>query len=148
MIIYFGIASWATYMRNYVEREGGLLVRFLSDWANIHKTARTLSRVRGGCITVRFTVKSAAATGELLENNYAKKTQSREPTNILKYMKNLNMRFNVLFILYLNTKSLKNSNITYQFSAGTSQTAQWLRCCATNRKVAGSIPDGVIGIFH
>ena len=26
--------------------------------------------------------------------------------------------------------------------------AQWLRCCATNRKVAGSIPDGFIGIFH
>jgi hypothetical protein len=26
--------------------------------------------------------------------------------------------------------------------------AQWLRHCATNRKVFGSIPDGVIGIFH
>ena len=26
--------------------------------------------------------------------------------------------------------------------------SQWLRCCATNRKVVGSIPDGVIGIFH
>ena len=26
--------------------------------------------------------------------------------------------------------------------------AQWLRCCATNQKVAGSIPEGVIGIFH
>ena len=26
--------------------------------------------------------------------------------------------------------------------------AQWLRRCATNRKAAGSIPDGVIGIFH
>ena len=26
--------------------------------------------------------------------------------------------------------------------------AQCLRCCATNRKVAGSYPDGVIGIFH
>jgi hypothetical protein len=26
--------------------------------------------------------------------------------------------------------------------------AQWLRYCATNRKVAGSIPDGVIGILH
>ena len=26
--------------------------------------------------------------------------------------------------------------------------AQCLRCCATNRKVAGSIPDDVIGIFH
>ena len=25
--------------------------------------------------------------------------------------------------------------------------AQWLRCCATNRKVAGSIPAGVIGNF-
>ena len=24
----------------------------------------------------------------------------------------------------------------------------WLRHCATIRKVAGSIPDGVIGIFH
>jgi len=26
--------------------------------------------------------------------------------------------------------------------------AQWLMCCAKNRKVAGSIPAGVIGIFH
>ena len=26
--------------------------------------------------------------------------------------------------------------------------AQWLRCCATIRKVAGSIPAVVIGIFH
>jgi len=26
--------------------------------------------------------------------------------------------------------------------------AQWLRCCATNQKAAGSIPAGVIGIFH
>ena len=25
--------------------------------------------------------------------------------------------------------------------------AQWVRCCATNRKVAGSIPAGVIGFF-
>ena len=26
--------------------------------------------------------------------------------------------------------------------------AQWLKYCVTNRKVAGSIPEGVIGIFH
>jgi len=26
--------------------------------------------------------------------------------------------------------------------------AQCLRCCATNRKVAGSIPNGAIGILH
>ena len=25
---------------------------------------------------------------------------------------------------------------------------QWLRCCATYREVAGSIPAGVIEIFH
>jgi len=25
--------------------------------------------------------------------------------------------------------------------------AQWFRCCATNRKVAGSIPTGVSGFF-
>jgi len=28
-----------------------------------------------------------------------------------------------------------------------SSIAQWLRCCATNRKVAGSIPAGVSGFF-
>ena len=26
--------------------------------------------------------------------------------------------------------------------------AQWLECCATNHKVAGSIPAGIIRIFH
>ena len=36
----------------------------------------------------------------------------------------------------------------FDFSPSSSAVAQWLRCCATNRKVAGSIPDGVIGIFH
>jgi hypothetical protein len=35
----------------------------------------------------------------------------------------------------------------YPMQRGTA-VAQWLRYCATNRKVAGSIPDGVIGIFH
>ena len=33
------------------------------------------------------------------------------------------------------------------YSRGTA-VAQWLRSCATNRKVVGSIPDGAIGIFH
>jgi hypothetical protein len=28
------------------------------------------------------------------------------------------------------------------------QWRSWLRHCATRRKVAGSIPDGVIGLFH
>ena len=30
---------------------------------------------------------------------------------------------------------------------GGTAVAQWLRCCATNRKVAGSIPAGVSGLF-
>ena len=47
-------------------------------------------------------------------------------------------RSNGLFILLL---------FNYNNNWGTA-VAQWLRCCATNRKVAGSIPDGVIGIFH
>ena len=34
----------------------------------------------------------------------------------------------------------------YQEQWGTA-VAQWLRCCATNRKVAGSIPAGVSGFF-
>jgi hypothetical protein len=33
-------------------------------------------------------------------------------------------------------------------NGGPLMVAQWLRYCATNRKVAGSIPDVVIGIFH
>ena len=33
-------------------------------------------------------------------------------------------------------------------SVGGTAVAQWLRCCARSRKVAGSIPAGVIGIFH
>ena len=37
-------------------------------------------------------------------------------------------------------------NCGYLFSRGTA-VAQWLRCCATNRKVAGSIPAGVSGFF-
>ena len=32
------------------------------------------------------------------------------------------------------------------FEMGTA-VAQWLRCCATNRKVSGSIPAGVNGFF-
>jgi hypothetical protein len=31
---------------------------------------------------------------------------------------------------------------------GTLLVAQWLMHCDTNQKVAGSIPDGFIGIFH
>ena len=38
-------------------------------------------------------------------------------------------------------------NAQYNYYRGTA-VAQWLRCCATNRKVVDSIPAGVMGIFH
>ena len=37
--------------------------------------------------------------------------------------------------------------ITHNDSPQGTAVAQWLRCCATNRKVAGWITDGVIGFF-
>ena len=52
---------------------------------------------------------------------------------------------------YITTILLSwNVHVKFQGSLCKRGTAveQWLRCCATNRKVAGSIPDGVIGIFH
>jgi len=37
-------------------------------------------------------------------------------------------------------------HLLYVLTRGTA-VAQWLGCCATNRKVAGSIPADVIGFF-
>ena len=45
---------------------------------------------------------------------------------------------------YLN---LLTEFFSYYRKLGTA-VAQCLRCCATNRNVAASIPDGVIGIFY
>jgi hypothetical protein len=43
--------------------------------------------------------------------------------------------------------SLLRIKVLYTFRAGHA-VAQWLRHCATYRKVAGSISDYIIGIFH
>ena len=52
---------------------------------------------------------------------------------------------------YLRTQltsdvKLKDNSDVAMFLLGTA-VAQWLKCCATKRKVAGSIPAGVIGFF-
>ena len=44
--------------------------------------------------------------------------------------------------------NMRHDNIQLIFTFVGTAIAQWLRCYATNRKVAGSIPDGVTGIFH
>jgi len=49
------------------------------------------------------------------------------------------------YICYLKKFKYKDFSIL-SHAAGTA-IAQWLRCCATNRKVAGSIPAGVSGFF-
>jgi hypothetical protein len=49
--------------------------------------------------------------------------------------------------LYMSLYSFKRILNEYYFFLEAT-VAQWLRCCATNRKVAVSIPAGVIGIFR
>jgi hypothetical protein len=44
--------------------------------------------------------------------------------------------------------SPQRQGVTLRHLDQTTAVAQWLRYCATNLKVSGSIPDGVIGIFH
>jgi hypothetical protein len=78
------------------------------------------------------------------------------------------MKYKVYFILYIQPLKMEliegsetsaNHNLTpgkypkeyiqkiyYMLKRGTA-VALWLRCCATNRKVPGSIPAGVSGFF-
>jgi len=48
---------------------------------------------------------------------------------------------------FYSIKHIGNATVLLLLLLGTA-VAQWLRFCATNRKVGGSIPDGVIGIFQ
>ena len=50
-------------------------------------------------------------------------------------------------LVRLGLSSARVAGFSLQYGPRTA-VAQWLRRCAINRKVAGSIPDGVIGIFH
>jgi hypothetical protein len=52
------------------------------------------------------------------------------------------------FLAYCLSHQIFNSNSRRLIMKMATALAQWLRHCATNRKVAGSIPDCVIVIFH
>jgi hypothetical protein len=57
--------------------------------------------------------------------------------------------FTAICAMLVCTKLFNNvSHTTWFVEENLSAVTQWLRCCATNRKVAGSIPVGVIGNFH
>ena len=58
-----------------------------------------------------------------------------------------NMKFGAHEWLNISTILLIILLVYFCIHGGTA-VAQWLRYCATNRKVAGSIPDGIFGIFH
>jgi len=47
---------------------------------------------------------------------------------------------------HTHTHTHTHNKEVYIMNSGTA-VAQWVRCCATNRKVAGSIPAGVSGFF-
>jgi len=60
-------------------------------------------------------------------------------------------RSTMLFPLFhINAKifGLRLLNVICVLVLSGTALAQWLRCCATNRKVAGSIPAGVSGFFN
>jgi len=66
------------------------------------------------------------------------------------YCKKNNERIHFMFFtlkLYCILKESSWNTLDLLCHVGTA-VAQWLRCCATNRKVAGSIPASVTGIFH
>ena len=67
--------------------------------------------------------------------------------DILQTALNLFIFSSLQFILNILFPCLSDYITPYALFWGTA-VAQWLRFCATNRKVTGSIPDGVIGIFH
>ena len=49
-------------------------------------------------------------------------------------------------MLQIERSLVRSQLVSVDLSWGTA-VAQWLRCCATNRNVAGSIPAGVSGFF-
>ena len=48
----------------------------------------------------------------------------------------------------INYKIVCVTNFSKYVHYGGIAVAQWVRCCAANRKIAGSIPAGVSGIFY
>ena len=62
------------------------------------------------------------------------------------------LRYRGPYGLYGASVPVQGCTLRYFFTLPQSGTgtavAQWLRCCATNRKVAASIPADVIGICH
>jgi len=59
----------------------------------------------------------------------------------------IHIELNLVFEIQIDTNLADGINLYCSINWGT-RWRSWLRHCATSRKVAGSIPDGVVGIFH
>ena len=66
-------------------------------------------------------------------------------TSLLPHVSNLRKRLLCTSMVWTGTTL--GLYFIHLFMYGTA-VVQWLRCCATNREIAGSIPCSVIGIFH
>ena len=55
---------------------------------------------------------------------------------------------NKMSTVILNPYPANVGNMVSSYQCWGPRWRSWLRHCATSQKVAGSIPDGVIGIFH
>jgi len=98
-------------------------------------------------INSRFYALSLPENGYVFVRKQHKGMLSRKiPVLLPKNSRKITKIFSDIKKGYVTTK--KNSNFChlYQNVKGTA-VAQWLRCCATNRNVAGSIPAGVSGFF-
>jgi hypothetical protein len=54
----------------------------------------------------------------------------------------------IVKVFEISTSKYKKFAYCTSILCGPLMVAQWLRYCVTNRKVVGSLPDGVLGIFH
>jgi len=63
-----------------------------------------------------------------------------------KYVEKIQGLYNLTILTDTSRVRPKYTYDITLFERGTA-VAQWLRCCATNQKVAGSIPAGVSGFF-
>jgi hypothetical protein len=69
----------------------------------------------------------------------------------LSYLSSIPCVLQVLYLVYLSHPLfdiVQRYKTVTSFSMGGRQCCSWLRHCATSWKVAGSIPDGVTGIFY
>jgi hypothetical protein len=99
-----------------------------------HGTDGFTSPPKEGVLRIFFALKNPTASAGFEPENLGTKGQHATP----RPPKPLHENYHEALKYYFNM---------FHFRAGTA-VAQWLRCCATNWKVAGSIEDGVIGIFH